>query len=1352
MKRFWKIAAICCLLILPAAAVRAGDDTTLTLPAGLEVIEEEAFYGVASADKAVVPEGTVSVGARAFAEGGFSEIRLPSTVTEIGAGAFQNCGKAEAAQRYYCIPNGVTVGAGAFDGCRADVYINGSLIPYLSYSIQENSVTITGLYGYGQIKEAVIPDTIEGKPVTSIANDVFYNRNTVTRITIPSTVTEIGNNAFRGCSSLTEIDLPAALTSIGSSAFRSCTSLTGVELPSGVTFIGNNAFRECSSLTEIEIPAGVTEIAYETFAGDRNLVRAVLPQGLTTIGDNAFNDCYTLAEIEIPSAVTSIGYQAFRYNEALTQVTIPSGITDLADSAFVNCKKLVSVHLPEGMVSIGQSTFEGCTKLSDVNFPAGLTTIGRKAFQNTCINQPGYPVYQLPDSLETVGTEAFSGCGAALCVTRNGNLESLIRENGNTLTYYDRQDYRYQYKKVNDAYTLYLTGYAGAGGNITIPAGPVVIGENAFKQNTQVTGVTIPEGVTKIDWGAFEGCTGLTSLTMPNSVLSIENRAFYSCTNLTNIVFSNALTKIESDAFGYACTAEGTYYYNLPDSVSEFRGSPFSNCGAVLCVKRGSSTEELVRGNAYDGNYTHYGETDFRYRYYGSEGLERLVQYVGTGNASVEIPPYVWMIDDNAFRDHTELTGVTIPDTVTRINNNVFRDCANLTNISLPDSLTYIADSAFNGCGSNAADGFVLNLPSGITDLGSYVFNNSPVILVCDKESTTAAMISHRDWSFVRADRADEPDIRYKYAYFNNNSWEWALYDYVGDAASVQLPDDCVNVISNRFREKPDLELVCSQLSDTAEGLSRAELNFTFPGHEGLRYRIIEGVLYIMGYAGTGNEIIIPQVTAYIQDGNWDEQIRARAFQGMENITKVVIPEGVTRINSDAFTNCYDLTDITFPDSLKFIEQNAFLWCGRDAQEDFYFTLPDYMEDMVGRGGGANTFSDCNAILRTGKESATAALLTDRNYCYTVAGEEDFRYRYMAETVGEETVRRLWLAGYVGTDTTAAIPQGIYGIRRFASDTTSNQWHTFYADGFYGNETVTKVIIPEGTEVIDAWAFFGCLNLTDITFPESLKVLRDHAFEQCGKNADYLHYYVLPDDMTEISTNTAAGWGAFTDINKGRLVSSPGSSTALLLSGIDTVYHNGVYRFALKGHQTDGLLYLYRTYTTDEGTVNRLILEQYEGTDAEVTIPSGCEIYSIADGVFQDRSYLEKVVMPDGIERIGSSAFDGCSMLHDGAEEDAVIVPGTVKSAGNLAFKDLGSAYTAERFYLVLPSSLQEFDMNIFTGCNAVLVAPAGSAAAAALYNNWYRYYNTLEDARLQQNMQMRIPEEGQTVQYQGRG
>ena len=54
----------------------------------------------------------------------------------------------------------------------------------------------------------------------------------------------------------------------------------------------------------------------------------------------------------------------------------------------------------------------------------------------------------------------------------------------------------------------------------------------------------------------------------------------------------------------------------------------------------------------------------------------------------------------------------------------------------------------------------------------------------------------------------------------------------------------------------------------------------------------------------------------------------------------------------------------------------------------------------------------------------------------------------------------------------------------------------------------------------------------------------------------------------------------------------------------------------------------------------------------------------------------------------------------------------------------------------MLPASLSEFDISIFNGCNAVLVAPAGSPAANALYNGWYYYYTTLEDAMAQTNVQ----------------
>ena len=1506
MRKIWKTALILCLLGMSAEAVQAEETNTLTLPAGLETIEEEAFYGVVSAEKAVIPEGTVTIGPRAFAEGGFSEIRIPSTVTDIGEGAFRNCGNADQTPRWYCIPAGVNVDAEAFEGCGAALYIDGREIPYLNYTVLDEGVTITGILGYSAISEVVIPDVIDGKPVTAIANGAFNGRNTMTGVTIPDTVVSIGNDAFRGCSSLTEVDLPVSLTTIGSSAFRSCGALTRADLPAGVTSIGNNAFRDCGVLAEMVIPSGVTEIAQDTFSGDRNLLRVVLPEGLTSIGETAFYDCYALAEMNIPSTVTEISKKAFCYNRALTQVTVPAGITDLANEVFFGCSSLESVTLPDGLLSIGEYTFGSCTKLTDINFPAGLTTLGKSAFENACKNQSGYPVYRLPESLETVGVNAFYSCGAALCVVRNGNLESLILENGNTLTYYDRLDYRYQYKKVNDVYTLYLTGYAGAGGNVSIPAGPAVIGSSAFENNETVTGVTIPSGVTLIDTNAFRYCTSLASVTMPDTVTTVLERAFAYCGNLTDVTFSANLTVIKGDAFYAACTAEGTHIYELPDGLTECSSYVFQRgFNGVLCVTHGSLSETTIRNANYI--YTHYGETDFRYRWYNNEGTEghqeRLVGYLGSAS-SVEIPSCIWMIDDDVFRNHSELTKVVIPEGVTRIFNNAFRNCANLTDISLPDSLTYLEESVFNGCGSSAENGFVLELPSGIDSVGSYVFDNSPVILVCELDSVTADRISNRGYSFVRADRPEEPEFRYRQGEFNH-IWGWGLYDYVGSAASVRLPDDCSNVWSNQLRNKVSsgLELVCGQLSETAEGLSRAEISFTFPGHEGLRYRIIDNVLYIMAYAGTGSQIIIPQAEDYIQAG-WDEQIRQAAFSGKETITKVTVPEGVTRINDDAFNGCINLTDITLPESLKSMGTKVFRYCGQNLNKPFILTLPDHVEDVYGgsggganvfedlnavlmcgktsqtaavlsdsgfvytvsgeedyrylyksytengetgrrlwlvgyegesatanipagiygidwfkkfadpwpvadaygfrdnltvtkvvipegtevikddvfngcinltditlpeslksmgtkvfrycgqnlntpfiltlpdhiediyggSGGGANVFEDLNAVLKCGKTSQTAAVLSDHGFVYTVSGEEDYLYRYVSYTEGEETGRRLWLVGYRGESATANIPAGIYGIDWYKKLT--DPWPVAEAYGFRDNLTVTKVVIPEGTEVIEDSAFKGCLNLTDITFPSTLKVLKNHAFEQCGKNADYLHYYRLPDNMTEISTNTAAGWGAFTDINMGRVACSPDTSTALQLSGIDTYYHNGVYRFALKGHETDGLLYLYKSYNTDDGTVNRLVLEQYEGTNDVVNIPAGCGLYRIENNVFKDRNDLQKVIIPSGVVELGENAFNGCAILHGGAVEDVIQLPDTIVRAGNLAFRDLGNAWTSERFYLVLPSSLSEFDINIFSGCNAILVAPAGSAVANALYSNWYYYYNTLEDARTQTNCQ----------------
>ncbi len=1478
MKFAWKTAALCCLLTVLFAVGTAESGGTLTLPGNVTAIEEEAFCGLT----------------------GVVQIDLPAGVTEIGAGAFRDSGDPSAELRYYFAPSGVSVGAGAFDNCRAVVRLNGTELPRMTYTTGSGGVTITGMSG--QPSEVVIPDRIDGKPVVAIGNNVFSGKSALTRVVIPSTVTSIGQNAFRGCSALMGIDLPAGLTSLGSGVFCDCRALTGIILPAGITALPSEAFYGCYALTGIDL-TGITSLGSSVFRDCRALTEITIPTSIISLPVSAFEGARGLVQIHLPDTLTAINNYAFYDCRALTEISIPAGVTAIPYGCFTGCSALQSVQLPAGVVSIAQNAFRSCTALTRINFPSGLTSIGQEAFRDACVNQAANAIYVLPDSVETFGSSAFYNCGAGLLAEKGSDMEAFVKTNGYTFAYDADDGFRYQYRKLDNADTLYLTGYKGTGGSVRVPAGPAVIGDSAFEGNTSITAVSIPDGVTKIDRWVFQNCSNLASVTMADSVTEIGDCAFKYCAALTDVEFSASLQRIGSDAFDYACTAAGTQYYVLPDHVTTLNWSPFSDCGAVLCFNRDSETAALFQQNQYI--YTYTSETDFRYRWYNNEGTEghqeRLLQYLGS-DAVVEIPAYIWLIDDNAFKDNTTLTKVVIPEGVTQINTNAFRDCSNLTDVVFPDSLNKVYDSAFNGCGSAAQDTFLFQLPAGIREMGTYVFYNCPAILVCGLETTTAATISNRGWSFVRKDRESELDLRYKWAYFNH-IWSWGLYDYVGPLSSVRLPDDCANVDSAVLRQKVNdgLELVCTQLSDTAAGISRAEINFTFPGHEGVRYRIIDNVLYIMGYAGTGTQIIIPAAQDYV-DAGVDEQIRANAFQDQTAITKVVVPEGVTRINDGAFRNCYmlsdirlpnslkifeqcvfvncgrdaakpfylalpdnmegmtgfsggnhtfsdfygilkcgktsqtaalvtdrsfvytvegeedyryryesytenevtgrrlwlvgyvgesttaiipegiygmklnsssklredwrvfygngfngnetitkvvipegtvniradvftgckNLTDITFPSTLKILDQNVFRYCGMNATEPFYFVLPDNMETMAGRGGGAQTFSDCNAILETGKYSPTAALLTDRNFCYTVAGEHDFRYRYIEYTEGEVTGRRLWLVGYAGEDGTVTIPQGIYGIRNYQWDPPYGS----YEPDFYGRGDITSLVIPEGTVVIEDSAFRGCVNLVDITFPESLKVLKNHAFEQCGKNATTLHYYVLPDNMTEISTNVDAGWGAFTDINMGRIVTSPNCSTALLLSGIDTYNHGGSYRFALKGHETDGLLYLYRTYSTDAGPVNRLILMEYEGSDTSVAIPTDCGIWRIENGVFSGQQNLQAVVVPEGVVEIGDNAFDGCTMLHGGTAENVIRLPDTLKTIGNLAFRDLGAAYTSERFFLVLPSSLESFNINIFENCNAVLVAPEGTYAASVLYANWYYYYCTLQDAIAQVNCQ----------------
>ena len=77
-------------------------------------------------------------------------------------------------------------------------------------------------------------------------------------------------------------------------------------------------------------------------------------------------------------------------------------------------------------------------------------------------------------------------------------------------------------------------------------------------------------------------------------------------------------------------------------------------------------------------------------------------------------------------------------------------------------------------------------------------------------------------------------------------------------------------------------------------------------------YRTVEGGVEITGYKGSATEVRIPNVI----EGAHVVSIARRAFENRSAITKVIIPDSVSRIASSVFNGCSELKNITLPDSL----------------------------------------------------------------------------------------------------------------------------------------------------------------------------------------------------------------------------------------------------------------------------------------------------------------------------------------------------------------------------------------------------------------------------------------------------
>lgn len=207
----------------------------------------------------------------------------------------------------------------------------------------------------------------------------------------------------------------------------------------------------------------------------------------------------------------------------------------------------------------------------------------------------------------------------------------------------------------------------------------VEIGDSAFRNNMDITGVIIPETVEVIGVWAFESCKALSSVIIPDGVTTIKQRAFETCDALERVSIPASVTALENNAF-IDCRAL------LRIDVD--RNNPnYSSESGVLFNKDKSKLLRYPTRKA--------GDT---YSIPSSVKTIGIGAFEGSILTQINIPTSVTTIEEAAFINCLKMPSITIPNSVTTIGTGAFRSSLNLEEVNLPASLTSIGVQAFLNC------------------------------------------------------------------------------------------------------------------------------------------------------------------------------------------------------------------------------------------------------------------------------------------------------------------------------------------------------------------------------------------------------------------------------------------------------------------------------------------------------------------------------------------------------------------------------------------------------------------------------------------------------------------------------
>ena len=410
--------------------------------------------------------------------------------------------------------------------CMPAFALEGKYGPY-SYEVKKNGdlkITAFDWNLYGD-EDVYIPKMIDGYSVTEIGDSAFSNaKSKAVAVIIPDTIVTIGEKAFFE-TSITTMHIPASVLSIGDGAFAGCKNIRQFSVDSS-----NARYAQIDGVL-------YNKIDKELVAFPNNNYDFSIPEGIVSIAPYAFYQS-NLGIIYPPSTLISIGAYAFKSSKiggfGIKRNIELSYVINLGENAFEDCQCIYNNGSFFYNISLANSQ---------------ITDIPSNCFKGIRLDNMHYKGTQgifLPETLLTIGENAFSKCGTVSNLVIPSSVETIGISAFSELTYLSQLSFSHDsaLRTIND---------------------------NAFKGTIlgiDTSTLELPEGIETIGKEAFSFKSGLSELIIPTSVKTIGD-------NVCDRTRVNIIA--EEGSYAYFWAIENGYTLSHSDDTSWLTDSSEKN-------------------------------------------------------------------------------------------------------------------------------------------------------------------------------------------------------------------------------------------------------------------------------------------------------------------------------------------------------------------------------------------------------------------------------------------------------------------------------------------------------------------------------------------------------------------------------------------------------------------------------------------------------------------------------------------------------------------------------------------------------------------------------------------------------